>query len=79
MKFVRTTFIWLTSFGWPDVSFGLHWCWKGRLDIHFLIWMLSIGNVPLYRNQDNKLFAVSNSFHTAQDKRRHALRAGVPH
>lgn len=63
MKFSRITWLWLTDFQWPDISFGIHICMAGRIDIHFLKWMISIGVVPLYTDRREKEFAVSNSFH----------------
>lgn len=55
---------WTKDFGTNDISFGIHICWKGRIDIHVLFGMLSIGRVPMYRNLKTGLvFAVSNSFH----------------
>jgi hypothetical protein len=47
---------------------------EGRIDIHFLKWMISIGNIPIYSHKD-KLFAVSNSYHKDKTK---PLRAGTP-
>ncbi len=76
MKYVKTTFIWWTDFGTKDISFGIHICWKGRLDIHFLHGMLSLGNVPIYTDKRGKQFAVSNSHHTDKTK---PVRAGVPY
>lgn len=63
MKFVQISFLWITFFGVPDMSLGLHFCFAPRIDIHFLFWMLSIGYVPLYRMPNSKLIAVSNSYH----------------
>ena len=63
MKFSRITWFWVTDFGWPDLSFGIHFCMAGRIDIHILKWMISIGVVPLYINRREKEYAVSNSFH----------------
>jgi hypothetical protein len=74
MKFHQTKRFWITDFGYPDISFGIHICMEGRIDIHFLKWMISIGNVPIYSHKD-KLFAVSNSYHKDKSK---PLRAGTP-
>lgn len=83
MKYLYTAPIYLTRFPGGDISLGLHLCWKGRIDLHIGVWMLSIGNVPIYQDRDHKSIAVSNSFHKwATRKRpveqRPALRAGVP-
>jgi len=75
MKFLRFQFFWITNLGWPDISFGIHICMKGRVDIHFLKWMLSFGNVPIYQNRIGRKFAASNSFHEYQSKE---FRAGNP-
>ena len=75
MKYIKTTFIWWTDFGTKDISFGIHICWKGRLDIHILHGMLSLGNVPIYMDREGKEFAVSNSFHKTGKR---PFRAGVP-
>ena len=75
MLFYKKTFFHITDFtGW-DVSIGIHLCWAGRLDIHFLRWMISIGNIPLYKDRSGHIFAASNSYHTRQSK---MFRAGVP-
>lgn len=74
MKFEHISHFWYTDFRTKDISFGVHICWKGRIDIHFLFGMLSIGIVPIY-SQQGKRIAVSNSFH--QDKKL-PIRAGVP-
>lgn len=66
MKYLKTARFWITNFGAPDVSFGVHFCAAGRIDIHFLFWMLSFGKVPIYQNKSGKQFAVSNSFHKTQ-------------
>jgi hypothetical protein len=63
-KFNQTRrWFWTPDFGTNDISFGIHICWKGRIDIHIWTGMLSIGNVPVYTNRDGTLIAVSNSFH----------------
>jgi hypothetical protein len=49
--------------------------WKGRVDIHFLCGMLSLGRVPIYKIHTGKLIAVSNSYH--RDKKK-SIRAGIP-
>jgi hypothetical protein len=67
MKYVRTTPIILEYIKSDGCSFGIHFCWHGRVDIHFLVWVLSIGNVPLYRNNKGT-FAVSNSYHSNRNK-----------
>lgn len=74
MKFDKIRYIWITDFGGPDFSFGIHVCMDFRIDIHILKWMISIGRVPIYKEGDT-LFAVSNSFHNRKSKR---VRAGVP-
>lgn len=74
MKYIKTVPFWITKFGMVDVSFGIHICWRGRVDFHILTWMISIGNVPIYEFR-GKQIAVSNSYHT--DKR-NPTRAGVP-
>lgn len=68
--------IWITDFSWPDISFGVHWCWYGRLDIHFLKWMISFGKIPIYQNTDGNRIAVSNSYWAGENTK--TLRAGVP-
>ncbi len=84
-KFSHIAPIWYTHFGW-DVSLGIHICWKGRIDIHFLFGMLSLGYVPIYERARKK-FAASNSFHEAVQRRfmekikktkLPEMRAGVP-
>lgn len=74
MKYIKTAKFWITDFGYPDMSFGIHICMKGRLDIHFLKWMISIGNVPIYQ-MGGKNIAVSNSYHKTKKL---PMRAGVP-
>lgn len=77
MKFLKIVrWYWTPSFGTNDISFGIHICWKGRLDFHIWKGMLSIGNIPLYQNKDGYVYAVSNSFH---EKNNFPVRAGVPH
>lgn len=86
MKFVGFKWLWLTrSFGTKDVSFGIHICWKGRIDIHFWTGMLSIGRVPIYMyvNHSNEWVsvAVGNSYHEDRlngSRNRRPIRAGVP-
>ncbi len=74
MKFSKIKRFWITNFGMPDISFGIHICMDKRIDIHFLWYMISFGRVPIYEEK-GKLFAASNSYHTGRSKR---LRAGVP-
>lgn len=74
MKFQTISPCWVTTFPTNDISFGLHICWKGRIDVHFLIFMISIGNVPIYK-RNGKFIAVSNSYHTDKTK---PVRAGTP-
>lgn len=76
MKFSHMSKFWVTDFGWPDVSFGVHICTKGRVDVHFLKWMFSFGKVPVYQDAKDKRFAAANSFH--DQKVRNAVRAGTP-
>ncbi len=71
--------------GWPDISFGVHICMKGRVDIHFLKWILSIGVVPIYEFhyfKEGRIYAASNSYHAAMEKSKgnsnRNFRAGVP-
>ena len=75
MKYHKTTLFYITDFTGYDISFGIHICWAGRVDIHFLRWMISIGNVPLYKDFDDTVYAASNSYHTGRSKR---FRAGIP-
>lgn len=75
MRFIGISYLWLTRFGTADVSLGIHICWKGRIDFHFLWWMVSLGIVPIYEGRDGKRFAVSNSYHSTK---RGPLRAGNP-
>lgn len=62
ISFVKIVPFWVDDLGWPDVSLGVHICWKGRIDFHFLKWIISIGKVPIY-NVGKKRCACSNSFH----------------
>lgn len=75
MKFLYFRWIWLTDLGWPDVSFGVHICLDGRVDFHFLKWILSIGKVPVYQTKDGRRLAASNSYHQNKSA---AFRAGNP-
>ena len=76
MKFENIAHIWWTpNFGTNDVSFGVHICWKGRVDIHFMWGMLSMGVVPIYKTKTGKLIAVSNSYHSDKTK---PIRASTP-
>lgn len=75
MKFHRWTKIWWTDFGTPDISLGIHVCWSGRIDLHIWTGMLSLGKIPLYKDQKGRIFAASNSYH--QDKTK-PIRAGTP-
>jgi hypothetical protein len=80
MKFDHIARIWWTDFGTKDISFGIHICWAGRIDLHIWTGMLSLGNVPIYEKIDRngkKLLAVSNSFHIDITKTSN-MRAGVP-
>ena len=78
MKFHKMKWVhWTDSFGTKDVSLGIHICWKGRIDIHFLFGMLSIGRVPIYKDRKGILFAASNSWHSDQSGK-FRIRAGVP-
>jgi len=83
MEFCCTKKFWITRFGTPDFSFGVHFCFERRVDIHFLFWMVSVGNIPIY-TQNGEMFAASNSWHKwyqqNKEKRKRAprLRAGVP-
>lgn len=62
MKFIEYRKFWVDDLGWPDVSLGLHLCMKGRVDIHIFKWIISIGIVPIYKDNRGRLFAASNSF-----------------
>lgn len=66
--------IWVSKFEGNDISLGIHICWVGRLDIHILFWMISIGVVPIYKI-GIKSVAVSNSYHDGKDT---TIRAGIP-
>lgn len=69
MKFIGFRPFWVTFFASPDVSFGLHFCLAGRIDIHILWWMISIGRVPIYEwGRDGARIAVGNSFHANHSK-----------
>lgn len=48
---------------------------KGRVDIHVLFWMISVGNVPIYIDRQGSRFSVSNTYHST---RKGPIRAGVP-
>lgn len=74
MKFHSIKRFWITDFGYPDISFGIHFCTDKRIDIHFLKYMISFGRVPIYE-ENGKLIAVGNSYHNGRSKR---IRAGVP-
>lgn len=74
MKFSRIKYFHITDFGYPDISFGIHICLKGRIDIHILKYMISIGNVPMYADKKGE-FAVSNSYHSTKIG---SLRSGIP-
>ena len=75
MKFFKIAHIHWTDFKTRDISFGIHICWAGRIDFHIGTGMLSIGNVPLYKDNKKSIFAVSNSFHNT---RKLPIRAGTP-
>jgi hypothetical protein len=68
MTFVRYAKIWIDDLGRPDISFGFHICWKGRIDLHFMWWIISFGKVPIYEH-NKKHFAASNSFDEKYRKR----------
>lgn len=79
MKFIGYKWLWLTK------TFGIHICWKGRIDIHFWTGMLSIGKVPIYMYVDIdkqwRSVAVSNSYHEGKlkkERKSRPIRAGVP-
>ena len=74
MKFQKTAKFWITDFGYPDISFGIHICMDKRIDIHFWTWMISIGNVPIYETNKG-LIAVSNSYHKTK---KGPVRACIP-
>lgn len=74
-KFLYFRLLWLTDMGWPDISFGLHICMSGRVDFHFLKWILSVGRVPIYQMKNGKRFAASNSYYENRSKE---FRAGTP-
>jgi hypothetical protein len=74
MKYIQTKRFWITDFGYPDISFGIHICMDKRIDVHFWTWMISIGNVPIYET-NKKLIAVSNSYHKTKKS---PVRAGIP-
>ena len=76
MNFYTIKPFWLTRFPGADISFGIHICWAGRLDLHLLNFMLSFGVVPIYEDKKGRRFAVANSFHTTKGKT--PLRAGTP-
>lgn len=81
MTFNHIARIWWTDFGTKDISFGIHICWDGRIDLHIWTGMLSLGVVPIYEKRDmlgKKLLAVSNSFHKDITKTSR-MRAGVPY
>lgn len=81
--------IWVDVMPGKDMSFGLHICWKGRVDLHIFNLIISVGLVPVYSslykisgNQDEfgKKFASSNSFHNSYKAKKaySSFRAGVP-
>ena len=61
ITFVRYSKYHIDDLGWPDISFGMHLCMRGRIDIHFLKWIISLGKVPIYTNGRSE-FASSNSY-----------------
>ena len=74
MTFYKWTNLKWTNFGTKDISFGIHVCWKGRIDIHIWTGMMSVGNIPLYKTREGRIIAVSNSYHEDRNK---PIRAGV--
>jgi hypothetical protein len=62
MKFIKYVKFWVDDLGWPDISIGFHICMVGRIDIHFLKWIISIGKVPIYETNKGSQFATSNSY-----------------
>lgn len=74
-KFLYFRRFWITDMGWPDVSFGLHICMSGRVDVHFLKWIFSFGNIPIYQTRNGRRFAASNSYYESRSKE---FRAGTP-
>lgn len=75
MEFYKLVWVHWTSFGTPDLSIGLHFCWAGRIDFHIGTGMLSLGIVPLYKLRTGKVIAVSNRWHREKTG---SVRAGVP-
>lgn len=75
MKFLYFRWFWITDFESMDTSVGFHICWKGRIDLHLLWWMLSFGRVPIFQTRSGRKFAASNSFY---EDRKQEPRAGVP-
>ena len=68
MKLYKTKRIHLTDYGWVSgISFGIHFYKLKRIDIHFFKWMLSIGEVPIYKIK-NKFSAVANTYHNKHGK-----------
>jgi len=74
-RFVGFRWLWTTKYDGWDLSFGVHLCWKGRIDIHLGVWMYSFGRVPIFETKTGRRFAASNSFYEDQKSE---LRAGVP-
>ncbi len=81
--------IWVDVMPGKDISFGIHMCWEGRVDLHLFNIIIAIGLVPvystLYKGANNytetgKKFASSNSFHKSYKARRSLpyFRSGVP-
>jgi hypothetical protein len=70
-KFAGYRWFWIEALPWKwGVSFGVHWAWPWRLDLHFLHWIVCIGRVPVYRfwskqHPEGRLCSVSDSYHCA--------------
>lgn len=74
MRFLHLRKFWIDDLGWPDISFGVHVCLDGRLDVHALKWVISFGKIPIYQTREGNMIAVSNSFHS---RGKLPIRAGV--
>ena len=75
MNFHSMECFWVTNFGLPDISLGIHVCMAGRIDLHIGWYMISIGKVPIYKDRNGKLIAVANSYHKTK---RMPIRASNP-
>ena len=75
MKYLYKRLLWVTDFQGFDFSFGIHICLAGRVDIHFLRWMISVGNVPIYQTKNMRRVSVGNSYHKTKEL---PMRAGTP-